>query len=140
LAYELTSNRRGEANPMFGRRGKDSPSFKHGHGCRTSLIYAVWQAMIQRCTNPNAAGHEHYLDVGVTVCDRWLYSFEAFLEDMGERPAGKYSLSRYLDMGNYEPGNVEWGTLEDQAAERRGKKAMQAAHAVHQSQQFAVAA
>src|SRR4051812_27726926 len=72
----------------------------HGHRRLTaSRTYRSWQAMFQRCTNPNHTYHKHYCDVRIT--ERWR-SFAAFLEDMGERPAST-TLDRWPDpAGNYE--------------------------------------
>jgi hypothetical protein len=80
--------------------------------------------MVERCTNPKAEHFKNYGGAGITVCDRWLNSFEAFLEDLGERPAGT-TLSRFLDTGNYEPGKVEWGTKATQVAEQKKKRQLQ---------------
>lgn len=107
--------------------------FKHGHASgEGSPEYITWKSMKARCTNPNDPYFYKYGGAGVKVCDRWRgeHGFENFLADLGPRPKGT-TLSRYLDSGNYEPGNVEWGTWADQAAEHRGKKAMVALHAYH---------
>ena len=94
--------------------------------------------MTQRCTNTKATSFETYGGDGHKVCERWRgeHGFENFLADMGERPEGT-TLSRYLDSGNYEPGNVEWATWAQQGAERRGKTAMLALHGYHQFQMVA---
>src|ERR1700691_373884 len=94
--------------------------------------YKSWSSMIQRCTNPKTERWSHYggANPPVTVCERWLNSFETFLDDLGNRPSGS-TLSRYLDFGNYEPGIVEWAVSTQQTAEGYGKKAMQSLHAYH---------
>jgi hypothetical protein len=135
LARQLTVARNA------GWRGKDNPGFKHGHSTRSliSPTYGSWAAMVNRTKNPQGTGHEYYFDAGVKVCERWLgeHGFENFLTDLGERPSLKHSLSRFLDIGNYEPGNVEWATRAQQAAEAKGKAAMLALRTYHQLQSVA---
>lgn len=63
--------------------------------------------MKDRCFNESNPGYKNYGGRGITVCDRWRDSFEAFAEDMGERPP-RGSLERKDNNGNYEPGNVVW--------------------------------
>lgn len=79
--------------------------------------YLSWQLMKRRCLNPNDVAYERYGARGITVCDRWLHSFESFLADMGERPDGK-QLDRIDNQGNYEPSNCRWVTKRDNARNR----------------------
>lgn len=93
----------------------------HGHstGGKASRTYSTWRSMKMRCLNPNHPGFPQYGGRGITICERWVESFQSFLEDMGERPAGM-TLDRYPDVnGNYEPGNVRWATARDQQNNRR---------------------
>jgi len=81
---------------------------------KVSPTYKSWQAMKVRCTNKNNKGYLAYGAIGIKVCDRWLNSFQNFLEDMGERPNGT-SLDRYPNQkGNYEPINCRWATIKQQ--------------------------
>lgn len=84
------------------------------HAMHNTGAYRSYHRMKSRCTNPNTPQWGYYGIRGVTVCDRWLDSFENFFADMGERPEGT-TLGRILDRGNYEPGNAFWQTRAEQS-------------------------
>lgn len=80
----------------------------HGHsGKHRSLTYNTWTGMRQRCHYPGSIGYATYGAKGVTVCERWRYSFENFLADMGERKPG-FTLDRVCNSKGYEPDNCRW--------------------------------
>jgi hypothetical protein len=46
---------------------------------------------------------------GIEVCDRWLNSFDAFVEDMGEKPDRKgWKLARIDHMKGWYKENCQW--------------------------------
>jgi hypothetical protein len=83
------------------------------HGMSKTRTYRIWAGMKSRCLNPNEEAYERYGGRGITVCDRWLNSFENFLEDMGEAPEG-LTIERKNGAQGYSPDNCRWATYQEQ--------------------------
>lgn len=87
---------------------------KEHHGMSGSKEYMIWVSIIKRCCNPHDKDYERYGGRGITVCDEWRHSFEAFYKDMGARPDDCQTIDRINNNGNYEPGNCRWTTWKRQ--------------------------
>jgi hypothetical protein len=98
-------------------------SVKHGENRvgRMTVEYRAWANMKTRCLNPRIWNYDRYGGRGITVCNRWSDSYEAFLADVGRRPSPTHSLDRIDVNGDYEPGNVRWATPTEQAQNRRAR-------------------
>lgn len=111
---------RGEAK-YCSRRCQATSKRTHGEGRgpTKSAEYMAWSSMKSRCLKPATKGYHWYGGRGITVCDAWQDSYDAFLQDMGRRPSPKHSLDRINPNGDYEPTNCRWATWTEQARNRR---------------------
>jgi hypothetical protein len=71
-------------NPTLTERDRAESQSRRDH----PREYSSWRAMTQRCDNPLNPLYPLYGAIGVTVCEQWRDSFQAFLTDMGPRPPG----------------------------------------------------
>jgi hypothetical protein len=90
-------------------------SIKGATASRCSAEYRAWRAMKVRCTVSSIKQFHNYGGRGIKVCDRWMDSFESFLEDMGRKPTSKHTLDRKDNDKDYAPDNCRWATYQEQA-------------------------
>lgn len=91
------------------------------HGMWRTKTYLAWIDMRQRCLNPNNWHYQWYGARGITICERWDL-FEHFLQDMGEKPSGNFTLERKDVNGPYCKSNCCWLPQSQQARNRRNNR------------------
>ena len=92
------------------------------HNAINTREYITWTNIKARCTNPNNSAYHNYGGRGITVCNRWLDSFENFYEDMGKRPSIEFSIDRIDVNKDYSPENCRWADQKTQMRNRRNTK------------------
>lgn len=94
------------------------------HGMAKTPEYRAWNHMLARCNNPRVERYPIYGGRGIRVADEWQGEggFDRFYAHIGPRPSPEHSVDRIDTNGNYEPGNVRWADLGQQAANRRNTR------------------
>lgn len=93
-------------------------SINEKHGMCGTNTYSSWQHMKTRCELKNKEKYPYHSGSGITVCGRWLESFENFYEDMGDCPDG-FTLDRINSALGYCPDNCRWVNNNLQAFNKR---------------------
>lgn len=91
------------------------------HGMEGSTEYRIWVDMRRRCHDERRPDFKNYGARGITVCDEWRESFEAFYRDMGPRPEG-HTLDRLQNAGPYNKRNCVWAPRKKQERNKRSNR------------------
>lgn len=95
------------------------------HGLIEIPEYHVWLGMKQRCFNVKTEQYKNYGARGITVCKRWLDSFDNFINDMGRKPTSKHTLERIDVNGNYTYFNCKWATMKEQSNNKTNNRILE---------------
>lgn len=135
-SYEIGNVRWGTKRQQSQNRrpcktGPDHGNATHGRG--QTPEYRTWASIKTRCFNPKHDRYASYGGRGITMCQRWRESFEAFLADLGPKPE-KHTVLRLDSEGHYScggcpecqenrwPANCRWATRTEINRRRRSIK------------------
>ena len=90
------------------------------HGMTDTRLYYVWSSIKSRCSNPNVYEYEWYGGRGITMCDEWRNSFQAFYDWAiahgydESAPRGQCTIDRIDCDAGYSPENCRIITQAEQ--------------------------
>ena len=108
--YQLTSGKVTSCGCMNPR------NLKHQSIMNRKRLYTIYSSMLQRCYSSKSISYKYYGLKGITVCDEWKNSFDAFAEWAKNNGYNdSLSIERRDNSKNYCPENCCWIPLKDQS-------------------------
>ena len=84
------------------------------HKQSKTRLYRVWAGIKNRCYNEKSLNYQYYGAKGITMCDEWKNSFEAFRDWAvtngydSNAAAQECTIDREDNTKGYFPGNCKW--------------------------------
>ena len=90
------------------------------HKLSNHRLYNIWAHIKQRCCNPNNAGYKNYGGRGISVCEEWENSFEAFyVWAIKNGYKENLTIDRIDNEKGYYPANCRWTSVLEQNKNKR---------------------
>lgn len=93
---------------------------------RHTVLYTLWGNIKYRCNNPKSKDYANYGGRGITICDEWANSYEAFHNwaiENGYREG--LQIDRIDNNMGYSPDNCRWTTPKVNSNNRRNRRTVE---------------
>ena len=92
-----------------------------GSGRAITPEYAAWSQWKCKCYTPSHPRYDTVGGAGITMCEAWRESFQAFLADLGKRPDEQHVLALRKGATVVGPDTLTWTTRRDHWARVKEK-------------------
>ena len=93
------------------------------HGKSNTRLFKIWMNIRNRCVRCTASDYKYYGGRGISVCNEWANSFEAFYSWAVSNGYEEHLTIDRIDVnGNYCPENCRWVTMKVQSQNKRASK------------------
>ena len=105
------------------KRREQAGTINYSHGGSNTRLYSIWANMITRTTNPKGTAYNRYGGRGITMCQEWRDSFEAFRDwSLANGYTDDLTIDRIDNDSGYKPDNCRWTTWHKQFNHRTGTR------------------
>ncbi len=90
------------------------------HGLTGTPLYKIWESIKGRCYTKRNSAYKWYGAKGVLMCDEWkddVATFAKWAISYGWKEDSNLHISRFNDVGNYEPSNCKVVTAHENLSE-----------------------
>lgn len=110
------------------------------HGASGTRLHRIWKGIKARCSNKNNPQYKDYGGRGISICDAWRQSYDAFRSWAVENGYDDNLTIERMDVnGNYCPENCKWITLQEQQDNRRNTVRITSGDVVRTAKEWAEA-
>jgi hypothetical protein len=84
-------------------------AMRRTHRESKTRLFRIWAGMIDRCRRPRNSAWRYYGERGISVCDEWTTSFEAFRDwALRNGYADALTIDRRDSHSGYTSANCQW--------------------------------